>query len=175
MQDGSRLTPSALAPPYPDRQHGSLPIPLLSPREGGVSATESRGECMRCLDRHMLIGKPPPPPSVRHARPSLASTTSGLAVPAPASGDCGACSALCAWIRPGNDPTGKAIPRIAARIRPLIVRLAMDDHGRTPVMEERVLTRPECGVRDIGNQGTCAIGGNQQIRQIARVEPFGVL
>jgi hypothetical protein len=51
----------------------------------------------------------------------------------------------------------------------------MDDHGRPPVMEERILTRPECGEWGIGDQDPCTIGSDQQIRQIARVYPFGVL
>jgi hypothetical protein len=64
---------------------------------------------------------------IRGGRWAAAASASGLAAPASASGGCGACSALCAWNRPGNDPTSKAIPRIAARICPLIIRLAMDD------------------------------------------------
>ena len=48
----------------------------------------------------------------------------------------------------------------------------MDDHGRTALMKEGVATDPECHKQGIGNQYTCAIGSDQQIRQIARMLPL---
>ena len=84
-------------------------------------------------------------------------------------------SALHGGGRSGNDPTGDAISRIATGIRQLVIGLAMNDKRGTPVMEERVLTHPERHQRGMGNQYTGAIGGDQQIREIAGMVPCGVL
>lgn len=128
--------------------------------------------------RHRSIGATSPT-SIRHAGASLgyhcvhhvrASLTC-----ASLQGTARAYSALRARSHSGNDPAGKALPRVATRLRLLIIRLAMNDHGRTPVVEERVSTRPERDERGIGDQDTCTIGSDQQIRQIARMAPLRVL